>query len=153
METLSQEGSGLRKKIGEHYRQMYKRDEELVKSVGIGQLNRWLLTSVSFLAIFFFLDVTTTLFALSTMSGFVERNIIVSRLFDRGYVGFLWALALKYYPLLPVALVIHLKPTGTRFEVAIRVAKIGVLTGLTAANLIYIFIVLNNLTVLLSVLQ
>ena len=153
MESASHEGSGLRKKIGEQYKQMYKRDEELVKSVDIGQLNRWLLTTVSFLAIFFFLDVTTTLFALSSMSGFVERNVIVARLFDKGYEGFLWALALKYYPLLPVALVIHLKPQGTRFEVAIRVAKVGVLTGLTAANFIYAFIVLHNLTVLLSVLQ
>jgi len=146
----SRKGSGLRKRIGEHYRQAYERDKQLVTSVDIHQLNRWILTSVSILGVFFFLDVTTTLFAFSTMSGFVEMNIIVSRLFEKGYTGFLWALALKYYPLLPVALVIYLNPHGTRFDLQIRVAKVGVLTGLTAANFIYVFIVSHNLALLLG---
>ena len=105
-----------------------------------------LLLSIS---VFFFLDIASTLFAMATRPGFVERNRFVAPLFDQGYGGFLWALGLKYAPLVPVVVAIALKPQGTRFDIPVKVAKLGVLTGLIAVNLIYAFIVFHNAAILL----
>lgn len=147
----SNEGNtGIRKRIREHYRRIYKRDKELVRSIDIRQLNRWLMFSLSLLSVLFLLDVISTLVAINGMPGFIELNVIVAPLFDRGFEGFLLALALKYYLLLPVAVVISLKPYGTKFDVVVRVAKLGVLTGLIAGNLLYTFIVMHNAALLLG---
>lgn len=136
------------RRMKEHYRVLHERDKQFVRTIDIDQLNRWLIISLATLSIFFFLDVISTLIAMSMHPGFVERNVIAAALFGRGYEGFIVAMALKYYPLLPVAAIVCLKPRGTRFEVAIKTVKLGALTGLVAGNFVAAFIVVHNLSLL-----
>ena len=141
---------GMTRRIREHYRRISERDKQFIRSLDVWKLNRWLTILLLSISVFFFLDITSTLFAMATMPGFVERNIVVAPLFDQGYAGFLRALVLKYAPLVPVVVAIVLKPRGTRFEITIKVAKLGVLTGLLAVNLIYAFIIFHNTSILLG---
>ncbi len=150
VDSRSDGSTGIRKRIVEHYKQVHERDKQQVMALELKQLNRWLTIALAFLSTFYFLDVVSTLIAMNSFPGFVERNKVVAALFDRGFVGFLWAMALKYYPLMPVAVIIYLRPFGARSEIPVRVLKLGVLAGLVAGNFLYAFIVAYNASLLIG---
>ncbi|MBI2185034.1 MAG: hypothetical protein HYU39_08770 [Thaumarchaeota archaeon] len=149
MNGAHQGNLGTAEKFRKYYEQMNRDERELILSIDVKRLNIWIMLSASLIVSLFFLDIVTTLVAMSTRPGFVERNMIAATLFERGFQGFLAALALKYYPLLPVAVVTCLKPQGNRFDLGIRMVKVGVLVGLIAGNVLYVFITINNLLHLL----
>ncbi|MBI4258324.1 MAG: hypothetical protein HY619_05150 [Thaumarchaeota archaeon] len=136
---------GVVGKIRRVYEQLVESDEKFVQSVDINRVNKWILISASVMVLLFLVDVITTLSAMSWRSGFFERNRLAAALFGRGFQGFLAALAVKYYPLLPVAVIAYLKPSGGRLDLAIRTAKIGVLMGLMGGIILYVFVAANNL--------
>ena len=147
---VSKDGLSLRGKLKKHYEILQQRDRAMIQTVEIHQLNKWLTVSLALLGIFYFFDVASTMLALASMSGFVEQNALVASLFGRGYEGFIWAMALKYFPLLPAAAVTYLKPQGSKSEFILKVAKLGVLAGLIAANFMYAFIVVHNASLIMG---
>jgi len=96
-----------------------------------------------------FLDVYSTLIALSQGQFFMELNPIAGTLFSMKFVGFLLALALKYLPTIPL---FYLVFAGDKFEThpyEIRLVKFVALVSLVAADSLLLYIVaLNNLPLL-----
>jgi hypothetical protein len=95
------------------------------------------------------LDVLTTLVAINAGPAFVELNPIASGLFHLSYLGFIGALALKYFPLIPLAYVTFMKESATR-PVAFRVVKIAGFVALSAGVVFYVFVVGSNLWTLVN---
>ncbi len=137
-------------RIRERYRYVKKRDSELIHSVDMKKIDRLLRISLYFLLSFFVLDVITTLTAKAMFPSFVEKNVIVAPLLGVGFAGFLFALAIKYLPILPIALILHLRHDKTQHPTAIRVIKLGGLAGILAGNFLYTMILANNLAHLVA---
>ena len=93
-----------------------------------------------------FLDVYSTLVALSRGSVFMELNPIAGTLFSLKLVGFLLALTLKYLPAIPLFYAVFVGDKFDHNPYEIRLVKFVGFVSLIAADAILLYIVfLNNL--------
>ena len=141
--------SRFRQAISDHFREVRERDTRWILQFSVERLNRLLFPLLLALIFLDFADVALTLAAVSIGPPLVELNPIASALFQKQFLGFALALALKYVPILPFAYLVLLHDWSGR-PVAIRVLKLGVFVALVGAVLFTVVIVTNNTFALLS---
>jgi len=135
--------------LGRRFTAARERDRDFILGLNLKTINNilWPLF-VGFLCLEF-LDVYSTLIALSQGQFFMELNPIAGTLFSLRFIGFLLALALKYLPAIPL---FYLVFVGDKFEThpyEIRLVKFVALASLVAADALLLYIVaLNNLPLL-----
>lgn len=135
--------SGWRRALSDHFREVRERDTRWILQFNVGRLNRWLFPLLVALISLEFADVMLTLAALSVGPPLVELNPIASALFQRQFWGFVFALGLKYIPVLLIAYCVLIGDWPTR-PVRIRVLKLGVLVALIASVILSATIVTND---------
>ncbi len=132
------------------YRIASERDKNWIASLNISKLNNilWPLY-VAFICLNF-LDIYTTSIALSTPNIFVEKNILAARLFASSFLGFLFALAVKFAPAIPLFYAVFVGDSE-KHRYQVRIVKVSALAALIAGVAFYGFVVLvNNIPVLIS---
>ena len=135
--------------LGRRFTAARERDRDFILGLNLKTINNFLWPLfVGFLCLEF-LDVYSTLIALSQGQFFMELNPIAGTLFSLRFIGFLLALALKYLPAIPL---FYLVFVGDKFEThpyEIRLVKFVALASLVAADALLLYIVaLNNLPLL-----
>lgn len=120
------------------------RETRYLMSFDMERVNRRLLVLLAVFITLSFLDVLTTLVALSLQPIFVELNPIASGLFRLDFPGFLVALGLKYAPVVPLFYVVFLTYDGTKRVVPFRAVKIAALVALVGADIFYFAVVGSN---------
>lgn len=133
----------VRVRMRARYAEARIRETKFLMTFDMDKVNQRLLILFSVFVTLTFLDVLTTLVALSLHPVFVELNPIASGLFRLDFPGFLAALALKYVPIIPMFYVVFLAPGGMR-AVPFRAVKIAGLVALVGANLFYVGVVGSN---------
>lgn len=125
--------------------ELKERDEKWLLRRSIKRLDRAL--SVLFLVFvgLNFIDVISTLTAISQLAAFRELNPVSSFLFQRGFSGFLGALAVKYGPFVPMIYGVFVREREDN-KVKVRTIKMAILAVLLIADAIYIGVAINNLT-------
>ena len=130
-----------------NYLRVKERDEKWILGVDMLYLQKamWVLFLV-YLALNV-LDIVSTLYALSLGPAFFELNPIAAGLFRRGFVGFLFALVLKYVPLVPLGYGVLLREKDGN-QVQVRAVKMGILVVLGAADVFYLAVAISNVATL-----
>lgn len=141
--------SAWKEAVSEHFREVRERDTKWILQFSVGRLNSFLFPLLVGLISLQFADVVLTLVALSVGPPLVELNPIASALFQREFGGFLFALGLKYVPVLLIAYFALMGDRPAR-PVRIRAMKLGALVGLVASVILSALIVANNALNLLA---
>lgn len=134
----------------EHYRIASERDKRWIASLNITRLNNilWPLY-VAFICLNF-LDIYTTSIALSTPGIFVERNILAAKLFASSFLGFIFALLVKFAPAIPLFYAVFVGDSQ-KYGYQVRIVKVSALAALIAGVAFYsVVVLLNNIPVLIS---
>ncbi|MEM0287398.1 MAG: hypothetical protein QXG05_04395 [Nitrososphaerota archaeon] len=142
--------SSFFERISNNIRERQKRDVEFLNSLSISKMNDilWPLY-VSFVCLSF-LDVYSTILALSSSTSFHELNPIAGPLFGMQLPGLLLALTFKYLPMIPLfyAVFIRDKP---EHHLQVVIVKFSALIALAAADIFLASILLtNNIPLLLK---
>ena len=135
--------------LGRRFSAGRERDRDFILGLNLKTINNILWPLFVGFVCLEFLDVYSTLIALSQGQFFMELNPIAGTLFSMKFVGFLLALTLKYLPTIPL---FYLVFAGDKFEThpyEIRLVKFVALVSLIAADSLLLYIVaLNNLPLL-----
>ncbi len=135
--------------LGRRFTGTRDRDRDFILGLDLKTVNNILWPLLVGFVCLEFLDVYSTLIALSQGQFFMELNPIAGTLFSMKFIGFLLALALKYLPTIPL---FYLVFAGDKFEThpyEIRLVKFVALVSLIAADSLLLYIVaLNNLPLL-----
>ncbi len=140
---------GTRRRMRERYAAARIRETRFLNSFNLASMNTRLLILLSVFVFLNFSDALTTLLAINAGPAFVELNPIASGLFRLDFSGFLIALVLKYFPLIPLAYVTFLPVEGSR-PMALRIVKVSAFVALVAADIFYMAVVGSNSLNLLS---
>ena len=135
--------------LGRRFTAARERDRDFILGLNLKTINNilWPLF-VGFLCLEF-LDVYSTLIALSQGQFFMELNPIAGTLFSLRFIGFLLALALKYLPAIPLFYLVFVGDKFGTHPYEIRLVKFVALASLVAADALLLYIVaLNNLPLL-----
>ncbi|QQG49315.1 MAG: hypothetical protein HY247_03115 [archaeon] len=136
--------SSVKQRWSRRYHEVKERDERWISSIDIRMMNRALgVLFVAFVSLNF-VDVLTTLAAISNGGAYAEMNPIAAGLFRLGFGGFVLALGLKYFPIVPLAYGVFIKETAAR-SVQVRTVKLATLCVLGAADVFYLAVAINNL--------
>ncbi len=134
---------GTRRRMRERYAAARIRETNFLMTFNIPVMNNRLLVLLSvFIALNFF-DALTTLLAINAGPMFVELNPIASGLFHLNFSGFVLALALKYFPVIPLLYAVFLPVGGSR-PIPLRVVKVSAFVALVAADIFYGAVVGSN---------
>ncbi len=133
----------------ERYAAARIRETRFLMSFNLSSMNNKLLILLSVFIFLNFFDALTTLLAINAGPTFVELNPIASGLFKLSFSGFLVALVLKYFPLIPLAYVTFLPTEGSR-QMALRIVKVSALVALAAGDIFYVAVVGSNSLNLMS---
>jgi hypothetical protein len=125
-----------------------ERETRFLMSFDIKKVNKWLLILLSVFIALNFVDTFTTLLAIKS-AGFVELNPIASGLFHLDFGGFVLALVLKYFPVVPLAYATLVGADG-KHAFSIRMVKVSVFIVLVAADIFYLGVVGSNTLTLAS---
>src|SRR3989454_2952521 len=135
--------------LGRRFTGTRDRDRDFILGLDLKTVNNILWPLLVGFVCLEFLDVYSTLIALSQGQFFMELNPIAGTLFSMKFIGFLLALALKYLPTIPL---FYLVFAGDKFEThpyEIRLVKFVAPVSLIAADSLLLYIVaLNNLPLL-----
>ena len=148
---LTEQSNNRKLTRGDHYRIASERDKRWVSNLDIARINNvlWPLY-IAFLCLNF-LDIYTTSLALSTPNVFFEKNILAAKLFASSFLGFLFAVVVKFSPAVPLFYAVFVGDSE-KYHQQVRIVKLGALAGLIAGVAFYsIVVLLNNIPVLLSV--
>ncbi len=132
-----------RRKMRERYAAARIRETNFLMSFNMAVMNNRLLVMLSVFIFLNFFDAITTLLAINAGPTFVELNPIASGLFQHSFGGFLVALVLKYFPLLPLAYITFLPLEGKR-PMALRIVKVAAFVALAAGDIFYGAVVSSN---------
>ena len=122
-----------------------ERDERWLLRRSIKRLDRALTVLFLVFVALNFVDVVSTLTAISGLAAFRELNPVASFFFRRGFSGFLGALVVKYGPFAPMTYGVFVREREEN-RVWVRTVKISILAVLLIADAIYIGVAVNNLT-------
>ncbi len=134
---------GTRRRMRERYAAARIRETRFLNSFNLASMNTRLLILLSVFVFLNFSDALTTLLAINAGPAFVELNPIASGLFRLDFAGFLVAMVLKYFPLVPLGYVTFLPIEGSR-PMALRIVKVSALVALAAADIFYMAVVGSN---------
>ena len=140
---------GLRERMRRNYQQVKERDERWLMKIDFRKVGRALVVLLVVFIVLNLLDIITTLTALSNRSLFVELNPIAFGLFRLQFPGFVLALVFKLVPLIPLTYGVFVSEPGKN-PVHLRTVKLGVLVALCAADVLYILIVVSNVSTLIA---
>jgi hypothetical protein len=132
-----------RARMRERYAAARLRETKFLMSFDLTKLNTRLLILLSVFVALNFFDAATTLIAIRAGPPLEELNPIASGLFRMDFDGFLLALGLKYFPMIPLVYATFL-PVESKRPVALRVVKVSVLVALVAADIFYVAVVSSN---------
>src|ERR1700758_3543448 len=93
---------GLKERMRARYTVARVRETKFLMGFDLSNLNVKLTLLLSVFVGLTFLDTLTTLVAINAGPSFVESNPIASRLFQHDFLGFVAALVLKYFPIIPL---------------------------------------------------
>lgn len=130
-------------------KEVRERDERWLMRIDFGRVRKTLFILLAAFVLLSFVDVITTLTALSKAPLFVELNPVAFSLFEHQFPGFVAALAFKFVPLLPLSYGVFTSGSGKN-QIQVRTVKLGVLVTLGAADALYLGIVISNLSTLLA---
>ncbi len=131
---------------------LYPWEKRAVDAINLSAIERFLGPLFVVYVVLNFLDISTTLLALSGGNSLVELNPLGAQLFRFGYAGFLFAYFMKYVPAIPLFFMAFHKDRTGRYGVEERLLKFTALIALAAGNIYLGYIVLlNNLPHLLAV--
>ena len=136
--------------FGRRFSEARERDRDFILAINLKTINSilWPLF-VGFLCLEF-LDVYSTLIALSQGQFFMELNPIAGTLFSLKFIGFLLALVLKYLPAIPLFYLVFVGDKLEFHPYEIRLVKFVALVSLLAADSLMLYIVaLNNFPLLI----
>ena len=133
----------VRNRMKERYAEARLREMKFLMSFDLTKVDSRLLVLLSVFVALNFFDALTTLVAITLGPSFVELNPIASGLFRLDFIGFLAALGLKYSPVVPLAYVTFLRPTG-KHPLALRVVKVSAFVALVAADVFLLAVVGSN---------
>ena len=133
--------------LQERRRLIRERETKFLFSFNIDRLNHRLVLLLLLFITLNCLDALTTLVAIATGPPFVELNPIAAGLFGKSFVGFLAALSLKYFPMIPLLYATFLKESSVR-PLAFRIVKVSSFIALAAADVFYLFVVISNVKTL-----
>ena len=134
---------GTRQRMRERYAAARIRETKFLMSFNIPIMNNRLLVLLSVFVALNFFDALTTLVAINAGPTFVELNPIASGLFHLDFSGFVIALALKYFPVVPLVYAVFLPIEGIR-PIPLRVVKVSAFVALVAADIFYLAVVGSN---------
>lgn len=126
------------------YQEVKLRDERWLMRLNIRSVERILYVLLASFILLNFVDILTTLTAMSSFSTFSELNPIASGLFNLKFSGFMAALVLKYFPLAPITYGVFIAESGHN-PVQVRAVKLGTLSVLGAADVFYLAVAVNNI--------
>ena len=135
---------GRRERWAAGYREVKERDERWLGRLDLKKVNRILVILLAAFLALNFVDVVSTLTAISKGGSFTELNPIASGLFQLGFYGFVLALVLKYFPVLPLAYGVFVQEPGS-VSVQVRTVKLATLGVLGASDIFYLAVAINNL--------
>ncbi len=132
-----------------NFKEVKERDERWLMKIDFSKIGKVLVVLLAAFVLLNLLDVVTTLTALSNRSIFTELNPIAFGLFQLRLPGFMLALAFKFVPLIPLSYGVFVSGSGKN-QLQLRTVKLGVLVALGAADVLYIAIVISNVSTLLA---
>ncbi len=138
-----------RSKWRERYVAARIRETKFLMSFNLATVNRRLMILLSVFIFLNFFDALTTLIAIRAGPTFVELNPIASGLFHMDFAGFLVALSLKYFPVIPLLYATFIPADGSR-QMPLRIVKVAAFVALVAADLFYAAVVGSNSITLTS---
>ena len=134
-------------------RRAQERDRQFIMDLDMELMNKLLLPLFVAYLCLDFLDVYSTLLALST-GLFGELNPIASTLFSLHFGGFLIAVAFKYLPAIPLFYLVFARDKYGRHPFEIRLVRFCAVVALIAADALLGYMVAwNNIPTLLSFLS
>lgn len=140
---------GLRERMRRNYKEVKERDEKWLMRIDFDRVGKVLIILLAVFILLNLVDIITTLTALSHRSLFTELNPIAFGLFRLQFPGFILALAFKLVPLIPLSYGVFVPESGKN-QIQLRTVKLGVLVALGAADVLYIVIVISNISTLLA---
>ena len=139
--------------LAERMRRAQERDRQFIMSLNIDFMNKLLLPLFIAYLCLDFLDVYSTLLALST-GLFGELNPIASTLFSLHFGGFLLAVTFKYLPAIPLFYLVFARDKYDRHPFQIRLVRFSAIVALIAADGLLGYVVAwNNIPTLISFLS
>jgi len=138
-------------RLTERFRKANERDRQFIMSLNLGFLNKVLLPLFAAFLCLDFLDVYSTLLAISAALSFHELNPIASDLFSMRFNGFLIAIAFKYLPAIPFFYMVFARDPKGHHPFELRLMRFVALVALVAADVYLGYVVAwNNFPTLLS---
>jgi len=123
----------------------YEREKRLIMSINPRSLQLALWTAFITLFILNLLDIASTVYGLKTISFAYETNAIFATLLhDMGGSGLAAAIFMKLIVLVIPFMAVHYPIAKNRYELALRVLKLGLLLGIVSIIPLYALIVAKN---------
>src|SRR6266850_3282026 len=139
--------------LAERMRRAQDRDRQFIMSLNMDVMNKILLPLFVAYLCLDFLDVYSTLLALST-GQFGELNPIASTLFSLHFGGFLVSMTFKYLPAIPLFYLVFARDKYGRHPFEIRLVRFAALVTLVAGDALLSYIVAwNNIPTLFAFLN
>jgi len=140
----------MKSKLMGHLVDAYERDRRWIMQFDVVTMDKFLWPLLVAFICLNFLDVYSTILAMTYGPLFHEQNPLASMLFSQKFQGYLTALVFKYLPLVPMFYIVFATDKSGRHEVQIRLVKFTAVVALTGANILLFYVVgIHNLQSLL----
>jgi len=138
-------------KLSGRYREVYERDKRWIMQFDTATLEKFAWPLLIGFVCLNFLDVYSTILAMTKGPLFHEQNPLAAALFNRQFQGFVVALAFKYLPLVPLFYIVFANDRHGKYEVQIRLVKFTGVVALAGADILLLYVVgIHNLQSLLQ---
>lgn len=127
--------------LSDHFREVYERDRQWILQFDLKQLNDFIWPLFIAYLCLNFLDVYMTTLAMNFGPIFTEQNPLAAALFSRQFQGYLFALAFKYLPVLPIFYVVFATDPKNEHPFGLRLVKFSILVALVGMNAVLFYIV------------